>query len=454
MNPLTFNSETITNELDVSLHAINQANNDCPKTTDKELDIYQQNIVEHIAAPLTSSRHSTLEKLNGLSSIRKNTESFMEVFTFDEILEKAKQKIRRFQVNWRDILLNASKEERTAYRNYKLFIYQNKLNREASYPDSNVFHWAFVVLALLLESIANSFFFATGSDIGLLGGLFQALFISIANIGTALLIGIYVLPYKNHVDSRKRFNAKAVTGIYLFCIYVFNLASAHYRALLEHDPFNAGIYAIPHLIENPLEINNFEAWNLLIIGMLFVFVTLVKGYKSDDTYPGYGEIDRKFKRACENCGKKRKEAIKAVTGIIDETAAEINALSRNVKQKIQDYKNSITQTENTVLNFNEYVSSAEKVCNDILLEYRNANTSVRNSKPPSYFSQRYAFNDKHFMQPVDLTREKTICDRFESVLPEIEIESRRLHEKIRQMDENAIDEIVGFSEDQSDENNS
>ena len=74
---------------------------------------------------------------------------------------------------------------------------------------------------------------------------------------------------------------------------MFNLGAAHYRTLLEDDPFSAAAVTIPHLISDPFGIN-FEAWNLLIIGMLFVIIALIKGYRSDDVYPGFGEVHRKL----------------------------------------------------------------------------------------------------------------------------------------------------------------
>ena len=107
--------------------------------------------------------------------------------------------------------------------------------------------------------MVNSFFFASASDLGLLGGLFQALFISIANIGSALLVGMYVVPYKNHVDLKKQFKAKVATVLYVLFAFLFNLGTAHYRTLLEIDPINAKIYAVPRMFQDPLAIN-FESW--------------------------------------------------------------------------------------------------------------------------------------------------------------------------------------------------
>ncbi len=441
MTAFTLTAKTISKELNLSENATDQAMNESPKTADTELDIYQQNIVDHVSDSIVDSRHLALEELNRLDLARKNVEKDIQGFSLNQIIESAKHKIIRLHAEWHEILDNAKKEEGAVLRNYRYFLYKNKLNREASYPDSAVLHWAFIVLAVLFESIVNSFFFANASDLGLLGGLFQALFISLSNIGSALLMGIYVLPYKNYIDSKKQFRAKFATAFYIFFVFLFNLGAAHYRTLLEDDPLNAKINTIPHLIQDPLGIN-FEAWNLLIIGMLFVIAALIKGYKSDDVYPGFGEMHRKLKNA-SNHREKRIDAMKAINRIIDEHSRQAVSLAENAKLKIKNYKDSIFQSEKVVSRFAKFVESAENICNNVLWEYRNANMRVRSSNPPAYFSQKHSFN-KYLLQ-ADLSEEKTICNRIEACLNQIQNnEEQKLNDGLRKINEKALEGITNF----------
>ena len=441
MSAFTLNAKTIQEELNLSENAADQAMNECPKTTDTELDIYQQNIVDSVSNSIVDSRHAALEELNRLDSSRKNIEKDIEGFSLNQILQSAKNKIIRLNAEWHEILDDAKQEEGAVLRNYRYFLYQNKLNREASYPDSAVLHWAFIILAILLESIINSFFFANASDLGLLGGLFQALFISLSNIGSALLMGIYVLPYKNHVDTKKQFRAKAATFTYIIFIFLFNLGAAHYRTLLEDDPLNAKINTIPHLIQDPLGIN-FEAWNLLIIGMLFVIIALLKGYKSDDVYPGFGEMHRKLKNSSNHRGK-RIEAMKSINRIIDEYSRQAVTSAQNAKQKIKNYKDSIFQSEEVMSRFAKFVESTENVCNNALWEYRSANVRIRSSKPPAYFSQKHSFS-KYLLQ-ADLSEEKAACNRIEARLNEIRNnEEQKLNDGLRKINEKALEDITEF----------
>ena len=441
MAGFAINANAIKNELNLSEKATDQAMNENPKTDDTELDIYQQNIIDSVSSSLVDSRHAALEELNRLDSNRRNIEKDIEGFSLNQILETAKNKIIRLRAEWREILDTAKQEEGAVLRNYRYFIYQNKLKREACYPDSAVLHWAIIILAVLLESVVNSFFFANASDLGLLGGLFQALFISISNIGSALLMGIYVLPYKNHVDIRKQFRAKIATASYIFFVFLFNLGAAHYRTLLEDDPLNAKVNTIPHLIQDPLGIN-FEAWNLLIIGMLFVIVALLKGYKSDDVYPGFGDMHRNLKNASNHRGK-RIEAMKSINRTIDEYSRQAVSSAQNARQKIKNYKDSIFQAEEVVSMFAKELESAENVCNNALWESRSANMRVRSSKPPTYFSKKHSLSE--YLLEADLSEEKSNCNKIEALFNEIQNnEEQNLQDGLRAINEKALEDITEF----------
>lgn len=439
MNVYALNTKMKQRELSISESAADQAMSECPKTTDTELDIHQQNIVNHFTSSIDDLRNAALEKLNMLKEDRGNIENEIEDFSLKEINESANHKIIRLHAERHEILENAKKEEEAELRNYKFFLYQNGLNREASYPESSVLHWAIILVAILAESIVNSFFFAKASDLGLLGGLFQALFISISNIGSALLIGRYVLPYKNHIDQKKQFRAKIITVVYLIFIFIFNLGAAHYRTLLEADPSNAGTNIIPHLFQHPLSIS-FESLNLLIIGMLFMVVAILKGYKSDDVYPGFGEAHRRFKNASNHHGK-RMEAMKSINSIIDDHSRHAAALVQNAKHKIKDYKNSILHSEDVITRFAKEVSTVENACNNALWEYRNANMRVRSTKPPAYFSQKHSFDN--YLLNADFSEEKSTYERIESRFHSIQNkEEQKLNEALRRINEKALEDFT------------
>jgi len=439
MTQFSLSADSIQKKLNLIENAAEQAMNECPKKTDTEIDIYQQNVVDHVANTIDEERHKALDQLNELDVARKNIVNDIEGFSLGQIVEAARHKIIRLNAEWHEVLENAKQEEGSILRTYRYFLFKNKLNRDASYPESAVLHWAFVILAILFESIINGFFFANASDAGILGGVFQALFISLVNIGSALLMGIYVVPYKNHVKVKKQSRAKAITVAYIIFIFFFNLMAAHYRTVIEENPLNAHLATVTNLIHNPFDIN-FEAWNLFIIGILFVILALIKGYKSDDIYPGFGEIHRKLKNASNHRGK-RIEAMKSINRVIDDYGRQAATSAQNAKQKITAYKSLIHESEEVVTRFAKYVDSGESICNNALWEYRAANVRVRSSKPPAYFSQKQSYGN--YLLEVDLSEEKETCKAIENRLTEIRgKEEEKLNDSLRQINEKALEDIL------------
>jgi len=439
MTQFSLSADSIQEKLNLIENAAEQAMNECPKTTDTEMDIYQQNVVDYVANTIDEERHRALDQLNELDAARKNIVNDIEGFSLGQIVEAARHKILRLNAELHEVLENAKQEEGAILRTYRYFRFKNKLNRDASYPESAILHWAFVMLAVLFESVINGFFFANTSDAGILGGVFQALFISLVNIGSALLMGIYVVPYKNHVKVKKQSRAKAFTAVYIIFIFFFNLMAAHYRTVIEENPLNAKLATVMNLFNNPLGIN-FEAWNLLIIGILFVILALIKGYKSDDIYPGFGEIHRKLKNASNHRGK-RIEAMKSINRVIDDYGRQAATSAQNAKQKITAYKNLIHESEEVVTRFTKYVDSGESICNNALWEYRAANVRVRSSKPPAYFSQKQSFGN--YLLEIDLSDEKETCKAIENRLTEIRgKEEEKLNDSLRQINEKALEDIL------------
>ena len=94
--------------------------------------------------------------------------------------------VDRELTNHREELIELRRNERIRLAELSAFEDEHKLVDGAEYPESQIYHWAIVGAMVLTESIANSYFFAKGSDLGLVGGILQAMPISIVNIGAGL----------------------------------------------------------------------------------------------------------------------------------------------------------------------------------------------------------------------------------------------------------------------------
>lgn len=431
-------------DLKVREQAILQARNDLPLHTDTELDAAQHGIVHVMGQKLEEARTRTFEALQQHERARNEIELEMDVSRCEAVSGEAQQGIGRVRADRRDDLVGLRARERSMLRERNYFIASNKLNREPDYPDSHIFHWALVIVAVVAESLANSYFFAKGSDFGLLGGTFQALLISIANIGTALMIGVYVAPHINHLRTANRLIAAGGVSVYTLMIVVFNLATAHYRAQLELDPFNALINAIPRLVEEPFGVRNYDAWVLFIIGLGFATFASIKGYTADDPYPGYGRVDRIYKTARDAYDRAKQVLLDEVNAVIDQKSTQLDRLVQQLRRNAQRYGALITESETYLQEFAHYGESIEEASNTLLREYRDNNAKVRGGPRPAYFGTKYRFNETKELPPIDLTEEHDTSKQFEQIIAKLDEVARQIHDDLRRINQDTLETISNF----------
>ena len=75
----------------------------------------------------------------------------------------------------------------------------NKIERSSISPRSGALATAIIIFILIIETMLNGYFFGKGNPLGLVGGWFLALILSLINITIGISVGKYILPYKNHI---------------------------------------------------------------------------------------------------------------------------------------------------------------------------------------------------------------------------------------------------------------
>ena len=213
------------------------------------------------------------------------------------------------------------------------------INRAAHYPKSHILHFSVLAGIVLVEGLANAYFFSKGSDLGLLGGWLQAITVSFTNVIAAFfIIGFIGL---RHLSNPHRPLNRVLAGIGItvtaMALIALNLTAAHYRDLLE---FNADALAmvsagqaaplmlpVQDMLTNGFNIQTLEALLLLILGTTFAAIAAFKGRTFDDAIPGYGAVTRKAELAAADL-KRSMEAGWKKTGSMgeDELRALKNAM--------------------------------------------------------------------------------------------------------------------------------
>src|SRR5262245_44431275 len=308
--------------LEVDQKAADAARHDNPKTRSASLDVTESEICTHFTALARERRERCEVSLARLQLDRKATASKIDVKqtrdSFARLLTPVEPSLEKLRSDHTTTLYQAKENEARAHKHFRWFQQKHGLHyRGASYPTSQLYHFAIVAALALLEWVSLAAFHAEGSDFGLLGGVLIAMTLSVVNISLAILAGS-LLRYVNHRSVRRK--ALALTGVAFLCtcFLLVTLAAAHYRVatndvaqaqaesaapvgapLASHvaadfDQWRTARLAWQRFARNPAGFEDVFSWILVVLALVFGIVASYKGYRVDDPYPGYGRLDREL----------------------------------------------------------------------------------------------------------------------------------------------------------------
>lgn len=431
-------------ELEVTRLAREEGRRDKPAKSDLVLDGPQRAIIAGVTERLNTAR---LEAEDGVKSVDIKLGSIdlgaianaMSTLPVDTEME-----IERTKGRFRDRLLGLRRRERGMRRELNFFQLENSLHREAHYPESEILHWAIIAALVVAESAANSYFFARGSDLGLLGGAFQALLISLVNVGAALLAGIYILRNLQHVDRNRVYVAAGGLVIYLGFMGFFNLATAHYRAQLAVDPLAALVNALLSLAKNPFGIGDFDATVLLFIGIIFSLAALTKAYMADDRYPTFGKIDRRFREAYDDYQDGKEDLREEVNGVIDHARVVLHGYTENARDASREHATLIAQSESLIGEYFRHTEELRSAINTLLNMYRTTNIKARSSPHPDYFSEYPVIKIDESLPKVELEKAKKRASQIGEDLDNIETQTTHVLHDLKDLNERALNDVEKF----------
>ena len=268
---------------------------------------------------------------------------------------------------------------------------QTRLDRTPDYPDSRVFHWGLIALLILFEAVANTFFFAQGSDFGFAGGFVLALLAAAANVILGLAAGYQPFRWKNSRFASLKIIGLALTFVYFPLAFLLNLWVAHYRTSLLANPDSATAFhaAMAALTTAPLDIGSFESLMLLIIGLAFSVIAFADGYHLDDPYPGYGKLARRAADYREHFRQTKAQIVADFTESKDRLLGEVDEGATTVERRRLDFREIRGRTETLNRQFKQYLDHLQQTGNQLLKTYRDANELARHTPSPSYFKDQW-----------------------------------------------------------------
>jgi hypothetical protein len=311
------------------------------------------------------------------------------------------------------------------------------LNRPPRYttPDERTLALLLLLVFLLLESILNGMFFAEGSEAGLIGGVVQALVLSILNLGVASLYALYGFPYLFHRLRSVRAVAVAGTVMFLLWLVGLNLAIGHYRDLFIAGGGTVLMSDLLHrLSASPLLLSDAKSLILVLLGIGLGLGAAIDMAAKRDRYPGYATVAADRQRAIERYAEENARCLAGIMELRDNAVDDMTAAVQLIRDAQLGMLRAVEGRARAHGNYVNYLHQLAGLHDRLVQRYRELNRRVRRGDAPAYF-QRPALRPMFAEPPSlgalrleeDVRREviaridyyiKAVNDRLEGAMPE------------------------------------
>lgn len=300
-------------------------------------------------------------------------------------------------------LLQAAGNREQEYREFRERHDLNRLPRNISRGQRT---FAFMVLAVfvILEAILNGMFFAEGSEAGIIGGVVQALVLSILNVGVASLYAVYGLPFLFHRRVWGQVLGGLATVAFAVWLVGLNLAIGHFRDLFVQGGGSVQMSdLLSRLTAAPLLLDDAKSGLLILLGVALGLLSVIDVAAARDPYPGYGAIGREHQRAVQRYAHENAKSLAAIMRLRDQTVDDMTSAIELMRAAQFDMQTAIEGRSRLHHNYRAYLEHMALVHERLIQRYREANRRVRRGEVPAYFrtaAVRPAFVDPPVMSPI------------------------------------------------------
>ena len=432
---LPVDSKAVKKELDISAKAAERGKRNEPPKTAEVFDDVERGITLFI----DGERSRCLSQFNqGIATFDQRLAALrleQQAGQVSQVVREATAEFKAQIAQGRDDLVLA-RDDVVEHRNYlSNFRRTNALARPARYPESHLFRWGLVAGLMIIESLANGYYFSKGNDFGLLGGVMQAVLVSAVNILSALIFSRTLLRWIWHRSIVWKAIGAIVLPLYLIAIVMLNLFVAHYRDALGNIAIdNPAQAAVTTFWSAPFVLVDFDSWILAVLGLLFATVSLLDGYGMDDPYPGYGDVDRAYRRRVTAYTDQKHELLEQLRSTRDRTTAAITDIRNELSKRRGEHVSILANRHRLLKNFRHHLDHLEAVGLDLLATYRSENKKHRSESVPSYFNTGWTLS-----RPSDPPTPQTLSsDALDALITGADTEARAAVEALHSAFEEAV----------------
>lgn len=289
--------------------------------------------------------------------------------------------------------LLAELAENAAARERELddFRSRNAIARPATYPEGGATfaRYAILLALIVVEGIANAWFFSQGLESGLIGGFLAAGLFAAVNLVTAFVLGKHGLPLAFHVNPAVKALGILAAVFAVVAMITVGLTIAHFRDALTADAGEPARAAWAALRASPFGLRDIMSWLLFAISVLFAVFALFDGLSSDDRYPGYGAVARRARQARDDYVSELHAVRNALEKLKDEATGMVEANTRDARALVAESETLLREKRWIRTQLETALLDAESCLATLLRIFRDTNQMHRGSLArPAYFDTR------------------------------------------------------------------
>ncbi len=388
----TLDIDKISARLAVEDRARSDGGNEQPSSTEDVVAGTQREIVNYFKELQRRALRQAAVLDDKLRGLREKIDVQEAVGSLRDLPRRCENELLRLNEEF-ELQLSFLGERRVQQeQHYATFRENNRLDRVAEYPRSSFIYHTLMAALIVAGALAIGTLSASGVGGEALIPASWAVSVSLVVVLVPFVLAAVVFRSANHIRPLRRLAGWLGGGIGIVFIGTLSLFLAHYMSAATTNPGVSVSAVIDSISASPSAIGtDVTTWTGFGIVILVGLIAFLIGYKSDDSYPSYGAVQRAFYRARKEYELLTRRRRKRINAIVDEARAEVTRLPTQPKAQIRQYSKLFEESLGVPASLNGYNVALEAACNNLLDRYRATNKGARQTEVPTSFSEHIYF---------------------------------------------------------------
>lgn len=332
------------------------------------------------------------DELATLHDLRSHWESKNPEIVLDNLIAQSREDLDSTATQSVGALDKQRAEFEEATRDLSRFRRKHGLSEVAHYPDSQLAHWLWVPVFMIIETFAGAILLGSVSRGGVIEGWMVALVLTVVNV----LLGVFcgrMWRFTNYKWGVPRSSAYLLSAVCALVALAWNDVAGHVRDVYvlaeKTGAFETldGAFATGWgtMIERPLPWESLQSAGLALVGIFVFALTAYKSYTADDRFPRYGAKHRKERDLRHSYQDDLEDALDRLKSQRDDAKAAIDEIKSRYEMDQAGWEAALDRLKMVVDDYPMNLKQYNKDLARLLAAYRDANRSTRKFPPPSFF---------------------------------------------------------------------